>query len=222
MEISSLAALALGFVFVGSGNGEVAGTILQAMMEREEKDLNDKWARFLGLGLALLFLGMCHVFFGEMLVLLKPFNVGKQDEADITVETLKAIEHPIAQQTMVLVDALSFAGTGNVLKIQTMLHHCNDHLNVPQSSTSGESATADSATPATNGPNGNSTEPTTNGNAQMADGDTESKDEVSDTHQAFAVLGIALIAMGEDVGSEMSMRQFNHLASFHHKSFYRC
>lgn len=57
MEVSSLAALSLGFVFVGTGNGEVAGTILQALMEREEKDLNEKWARFMGLGLALLFLG---------------------------------------------------------------------------------------------------------------------------------------------------------------------
>lgn len=43
----------------------------------------------------------------------------------------------------------------------------------------------------------------------------EKKDEpkVDDTFQAFAVLGIALIAMGEDVGAEMSMRQFNHLVS---------
>lgn len=33
----------------------------------------------------------------------------------------------------------------------------------------------------------------------------------SDLHQAVAVIGIALIAMGEDVGSQMSLRQFNHL-----------
>lgn len=32
-----------------------------------------------------------------------------------------------------------------------------------------------------------------------------------DTFQSFAVIGIALIAMGEDVGAEMSLRQFNHL-----------
>jgi 26S proteasome regulatory subunit N1 len=43
----------------------------------------------------------------------------------------------------------------------------------------------------------------------------EKKDEpkVDDTFQVFAVLGIALIAMGEDIGAEMSMRQFNHLVS---------
>jgi len=37
------------------------------------------------------------------------------------------------------------------------------------------------------------------------------KEKEDDTFQAFAVIGIALIAMGEDVGAEMSLRQFNHL-----------
>ena len=32
-------------------------------------------------------------------------------------------------------------------------------------------------------------------------------------HQAFAVLGIALIAMGEDIGSQMALRMFNHLVT---------
>jgi len=58
MEIISLASLSLGFIFVGSGNGEVASTILQVMMEREDKALDEKWGRFLSLGLALLYLGL--------------------------------------------------------------------------------------------------------------------------------------------------------------------
>ena len=57
-------------------------------------------------------------------------------------------------------------GTGNVLKVQKMLHLCNDHL------------------------------------------DPEKED---DKFQAFAVLGVAMIAMGEDVGQEMALRAFNHL-----------
>lgn len=31
------------------------------------------------------------------------------------------------------------------------------------------------------------------------------------SYQALAVLGIALIAMGEDIGAEMALRTFNHL-----------
>jgi 26S proteasome regulatory subunit N1 len=34
-------------------------------------------------------------------------------------------------------------------------------------------------------------------------------------HQAVAVIGIALIAMGEDVGAEMALRQFQYLVSHH-------
>ena len=54
-EIAALAALSLGFVFVGSGNGEITSTILQTPMASHEKSksLGDKW-RFLALGLVLL------------------------------------------------------------------------------------------------------------------------------------------------------------------------
>ena len=60
MEVASLAALALGFIFVGSENGDVSSTILQTLMEKaeaEDKSLDEKWSRFLVLGLALLYLG---------------------------------------------------------------------------------------------------------------------------------------------------------------------
>jgi 26S proteasome regulatory subunit N1 len=71
----------------------------------------------------------------------------------------------VAKQALILVEICSFAGTSNVLKVQRMLHECNDH----------------------------------------AEGD--------DTFQGFAVIGIALVAMGEDVGAEMSLRQFQHLVN---------
>ena len=45
--------------------------------------------------------------------------------------------------------------------------------------------------------------------------ETEGKDG---SHQGIAVLGIALISMGEDIGTEMALRAFNHLVSFHVKT----
>lgn len=38
-------------------------------------------------------------------------------------------------------------------------------------------------------------------------------------HQAVSVLGIALIAMGEEIGSEMALRTFNHLVRGHHSHY---
>ena len=102
---------------------------------------------------------------------------GLQDASDATVETLKAIDHPISKTAQILVEACSFVGTGNVLRIQSMLHHCDEHINAPKK--------------------------------DEKDGKDEPKRD--DSFQAFAVLAIALIAMGEDIGAEMSLRQFNHL-----------
>ncbi|GLB39111.1 putative 26S proteasome regulatory complex, non-ATPase subcomplex, Rpn1 subunit [Lyophyllum shimeji] len=174
MEISSLAALALGFIFVGSENGEVTGTILQTLMEkhdRDDKSLDDKWARYMVLGLGLLYLGL-------------------QDASDATIETLKAIDHPISKTAQIVVEACSFAGTGNVLKVQTMLHHCDEHID-----TSGADKMKEKES--------------------KEEGKAETKEEKrDDTFQAFAVLAVALIAMGEDIGAEMSLRQFNHLMHY--------
>ncbi|RDX54613.1 26S proteasome regulatory complex, non-ATPase subcomplex, Rpn1 subunit [Lentinus brumalis] len=171
MEIASLASLALGFIFVGSGNGDVASTILQTLMERDDKQLDEKWARFMVLGLALLYLGL-------------------QDASDATIATLKAIEHQISQTAVVLVDMCSFAGTGNVLKVQELLHYCDEHIDkTPKEKKDDDEKKDDKdATP-----------------------EEPPKD---DTFQAFAVIGIALVAMGEEIGSEMSLRQFNHLMHY--------
>jgi 26S proteasome regulatory subunit N1 len=102
------------------------------------------------------------------------------------METLKAIEHPISKIAQMLVDICSFAGSGNVLKVQTMLHHCDEHIDTSKEKEKSEGDEANK-------------------------GEAKEETKRDDTFQAFAVLGIALVAMGEDVGAEMSLRQFNHL-----------
>ena len=57
MELSSLAALSLGMIFVGTCNGDITSTILQTLMERDETSLKDTYSRLMGAGLALLFVG---------------------------------------------------------------------------------------------------------------------------------------------------------------------
>lgn len=105
VTVASMAALALGHVFVGTCEGEVASCIIQTMMERDAFDLNKPIARFLCLGLALLF-------------------TGKHEAAEAIIETLRCIEHPIGQDAIVLVQACAYAASGNVLKIQEMLQTC--------------------------------------------------------------------------------------------------
>ena len=96
-------------------------------------------------------------------------GIGGQDKSDVIIETLKTIDHACAKQAQVIVEMCSFAGTSNVLNVQSMLHYCNDPV------------------------------------------DKEKGDD--DLYQAFAVMGIALVAMGEDVGAEMALRTFSNLVS---------
>ena len=81
----------------------------------------------------------------------------------------------------------SFAGTGNVLKVQELLHYCDEHIDKTPKEKKDDEEKKDEKDAAPEEP---------------------PKD---DTFQAFAVIGIALVAMGEEIGSEMSLRQFNHL-----------
>lgn len=154
MQKSAMAALALGLIFVGSSNSDVSEAIVQTMLDDDRKDqLTDKWTRFMALGLGLLFFG-------------------RQEEVDVILETLKAIDHPMSKPTSVLAEICAWAGTGTVLKLQELLHICNDHIE---------------------------------------DSDDKKGDEML---QAYAVIGIALVSMGEEVGQEMVLRQFGHLMHY--------
>jgi 26S proteasome regulatory subunit N1 len=154
MQISAMAALSLGMIFVGSSNSDVSEAIVQTLLDDDRKSqLKDKWTRFMALGLGLLFFG-------------------RQEEVDVILETLKAIDHPMSKPTAVLAEICAWAGTGTVLKLQELLHICNDHIE---------------------------------------DTDEKKGDELL---QAYAVIGLGLVAMGEDVGQEMVLRQFGHLMHY--------
>lgn len=155
LEICAMATLSVGLMFVGSADGDIAETIVTSLLERDEAQLKDKWAHFLSLGLALLF-------------------VGKQEDSEVLLEALKIIPGHFSKNTTVLVDACAYVGTGNVIKYQSLLEHLNEHIDVS----------------------------------------TEEEKKGEDTFQAYAVLGLALVAMGEDIGAEMSLRQFGHLMHY--------
>ncbi|PVV00234.1 hypothetical protein BB559_000008 [Furculomyces boomerangus] len=174
MELASMAALSAGLVCIGSCNGDVASSILQAIMERSESELDKPYAQFMAFGLALLY-----------------FGHGEESEA--TLETLKAMDsHPIGEQASVLVEICSYAGSGDVLKIQRLLEICGAHSTNPEDSEVPKNDDSDS-----NMDDGESTSPANKGLDQM-----------------YAVLGIAMIAMGEPVGSEMALRSFTHIMHY--------
>ena len=155
VEVSSIAALVLGLVFIGTCNDEVANCIIQACMEREPQDLDNPHARYYALGLGLLYFG-------------------RQDDVEASLMGVSVIEHPIARFMTILMKGCAYACTGNVLKIQELLHICAEHE------------------------------------------EKKEGEEVKNTNhfQSAAVLSLALIAFGEDIGSEMALRSMNHFLQY--------
>jgi 26S proteasome regulatory subunit N1 len=82
------------------------------------------------------------------------------------IETVRVVDHKIGKYAEITLQSCAYAGSGNVLKIQSMLHICAEHL-------------------------------------------TENAE-----HQAVAVLGIGLISIGEDIGTDMTLRTFEHLLHY--------
>ncbi|EMC91819.1 hypothetical protein BAUCODRAFT_152186 [Baudoinia panamericana UAMH 10762] len=174
MQISAMAALSLGFIFVGNAQSDVSEAIIQTFLDEDRnKQLKDKWTRFMTLGLALLYFG-------------------QQEEVDVVLETLKVIEHPMSKPASVLAEICAWTGTGAVLKLQQLLHICNDHIEEKEDK-DGEDTDAD-----------------------KNDDTAEDKRDVSGDQlvQSYAVIGLSLVAMGEDVGQEMVLRQFGHLMHY--------
>lgn len=103
-------------------------------------------------------------------VIQRPFIIGRRNDSDATVETLKVIEHKAAKQAEVLVEMCSMAGSTQQYDVQKIFEYCYAHIDMSKE---------------------------------------DNKDD--DTYQSCAVIGIALIAMGEDVSSEMVSRLLGHL-----------
>ncbi|KAF2199897.1 26S proteasome regulatory complex, non-ATPase subcomplex, Rpn1 subunit [Delitschia confertaspora ATCC 74209] len=155
IKLSAMAALSLGMIFVGSAQSDVTEALMNTLLDDDRNNqLKDKWTRFMALGLALLFFG-------------------QQEEVDVILETLKALDHPMSKPTAVLAEVCAWAGTGAVLKIQQLLHICNNHIE--------------------------------------EDSEEKKDDELL---QSYAVIGLSLVAMGEDVGQDMILRTFGHLMHY--------
>ncbi|XP_073526575.1 uncharacterized protein [Phyllobates terribilis] len=147
LDVAAIAAISLGLVFVSSCNEDVAQAIIFSLMDRSESELGEPLSKFLPLGLGLLYLG-------------------KQENVEATAEVSKTFNEKIGKYCDMTLLSCAYAGTGNVLKVQSLLGHCAQHL------------------------------------------------EKTETHQGPAVLGIAMVAMAEELGLEMAIRSLEHMLQY--------
>ena len=205
IETASLAALALGHIFVGTGNPDIAEMIVLNLLERPTEEMSSSWAKFMCLGLGLLFLGM-------------------GDNVDDAIEVISAMDHPMATSIETLIMVCAFAGSGDVLFIQDLLSRITeDSSSTVVDEDDGEEVASEDTASKDSKSEDKQDDDKMDVEESKEDNKDESKKEEdqsslkksNDLHQSFyAVLGIATTVMGEDIGKEMSLRHFSHLMHY--------
>ncbi|XP_055338382.1 26S proteasome non-ATPase regulatory subunit 2-like [Paramacrobiotus metropolitanus] len=206
------AVIGMSLAYAGTNRADVIEVLLPAL-EDDSSTLEIKC--FTAVSLGLVAVGTCNAQIAEailqtmmertalelkdplakMLALgLGLLHLGQQERVDTVRATLQVLDDPYKTLALHFVDACAYAGTGNVLKIQQFLHSCSEHVDKKDEEEK---------------KNGDKKE-------EAKDDKDKKKEEAADAgmHQAVAALGIALIAMGEDIGSEMSLRSFGHLLRY--------
>ena len=173
VEVIGVTALSCGLIAVGSGNADVTSSIMQVFIEKPDLDVKDSFVRFLPLAL-----GLCYL--------------GKQESSDAIEAALEIIQNQsLKALSKTLVDVCAYAATGNVLKIQNLLHICSE-----KSDKEAEEQT------------------TTEKTKKTSSAATKSETTDSSWQQSVATIGIGLIAMAEDISCEMAFRAFGHLLRY--------
>ncbi|CAH8460919.1 unnamed protein product [Schistosoma rodhaini] len=246
LQHACLAALSAGLISVGSLDGTVTSTIIQSLLERPASHWSNVFSKFMALGLGLTCLG-------------------RQEEVEVILASLEAVSEPMKSMAHMICDFCAYAGSGNVLKIQNLLHILSEKYEEKENTDKASSNTktkekkekssearrgggrgrnrrGGSTRPATTNDHGNrhnTDAPTAMDTTSQSNEDTITSEETGvpqpipmDTsnaeestpqedstfdfhaHQGLAVLGVAIIAMGEEIGLDMAFRMFGHLLRF--------
>lgn len=211
----SLAALSLGLTFIGSADDDLSSALLQAMCDRKATGdaLKEPLVQiFLPLAFGFLFLG-------------------RQDSVEAVAESIEAMvggNSLMGRVAGITLQACAYCGSGNVLIVQEFLSICGEHPshetedeamtdagNGSASNTNTSRENGDKKAKSSTASNGATADSERNGSHDSDDSKSASeKKRLASAQQAVAVLGLAMIGMGEELGAEMSIRTFGHLLQY--------
>jgi len=208
-EVRCAAMLGLGLAYAGAARRDVAELLIPVVAD-ESGGMEVAGSAALALGLV--FVGSCDGEAAESLLtclmtrsetdLSQPFAqllclalgllfLGRGAAVEATAEVVKTLHPRVARFAAATLDGCAYAGTGNVLKVQQLLAVAGEKVTPPE-----PEAPAEGAAP-----------------AAAADAD-EPPPAWCTAHQSAAVLGVALVALGEEVGSEMAVRALERILQY--------
>ncbi|KAK4874499.1 hypothetical protein RN001_013859 [Aquatica leii] len=166
VENLAVASLSCGLVAVGGYNPDVINSILSKLVDaRETEALKSPYMRLVVLGL-----GLCYM--------------GRKNLIETSCAALEVFQEPFKTISKTILIMCAYAGTGDVLIIQELLHTVSERLIVTENKTS-KTQTAEKST--------------SKDKKKKLDWDPG-------VAQGIAVLAVAAVATGEETGTEMCHR----------------
>ncbi|KAJ8936002.1 hypothetical protein NQ318_009682, partial [Aromia moschata] len=113
-EIIGIASLAVGMVSLGKYDNEVSNTILNKIIELNNTDvLKSSYMRLASLGMSLCYFGA-------------------RDAIEVPTEAMNVLEEPFKTAIQTILLMCAYAGTGDVLIIQELLHIVGEKVEIPK------------------------------------------------------------------------------------------
>eukprot|EP00177_Eucheuma_denticulatum_P007408 GFKZ01013492.1.p1 GENE.GFKZ01013492.1~~GFKZ01013492.1.p1 ORF type:complete len:1030 (+),score=203.73 GFKZ01013492.1:282-3371(+) len=232
LDTTSIAALSLGLVYIGSADEDLSAALLQVLSDRKDSLETSKDPLvpiFLPLALGLIFLGRQEA--AEIVAEPVEAMVGNDNLIGrITSITLQACAYYSSGNVLKVQKFLSICGEHPTSESGDEEGENPSGGNAARDSSNNaggaDGASASPSQQADGGAQGNEGSARNAGDAASAgdgtsaevDGKKKLSDEesqrIATAEQAVAVLGIAMVAMGEELGAEMSIRAFGHLLQY--------
>ncbi|KAK1936383.1 putative proteasome 26S regulatory subunit [Babesia divergens] len=200
IHCSCMAAVALGIMFVGSGKQEASEAVIQRLLDMPNGNSNMPVKHLLACSLGLL-------------------QLGRMDAAEVVIEALGAVDGMHGRIAAVMVEACAYAGTGDVLCIQRFLKYCSKidaKTNVKDDSMDVDSPVHQGGKSSTNVTKNGSGSGFSTGKKSSSrksskvafnmDEDAVGDKDVMVNEASIAIIGIALVALGDPVGCGMLLR----------------
>ncbi len=169
-DVSCLSALSLGMMFCGTGDEEIALSLYKELSAFDFETSKHHMVRFFCLSIALIFLG-------------------SKKEPEKLISLISKEKHPLSALLCMLLESFTYTASGNVLKIQMLLHICAENTEAQVDNESEQNE------------NGESTE-------------VKSSNTFENLRKFCAVIGLALITLRDDVGKAMILRTYQHLLQY--------
>ncbi len=193
-DIVAMSALALSMVYVGHCREDLATPFVAALLKgavdksktTAPKDLKKaEEARDKVQGEPLFrFLGLA----------LGILFLGKKNEVAPVLKQLEAMEGPMAKYVQLTVETCAYAGSGDVDTVHKLMQICGEHPD-PE-------------------PEVDHSEDEKKEEKEKREAERKKQIDTDFSHQFVATLGISLVSMAEDIGTEMSMRMMDHLMQY--------